>query len=98
MGGPSIGRRPSSEHSDAFYRWRLPGSDSSGSRSTAPIRHGTTRSRARWWCAYRAIAERGDAEAAYSILRGMKTLALRMARHNTNAMAIAEHLAGHQKI
>jgi cystathionine gamma-synthase len=38
------------------------------------------------------------AEAAYSILRGMKTLALRMARHNTNALAIAEHLAGHPKI
>ncbi len=38
------------------------------------------------------------AEAAYSILRGMKTLALRMARHNANAMAIAEHLAGHPKI
>jgi hypothetical protein len=52
-----IGRRPSSEHS-VFYRWRLPGSDSSGSRSTAPIRHGTTRSRVRWWCAYRALAER----------------------------------------
>ena len=38
------------------------------------------------------------AEAAYSILRGMKTLALRMARHNANGLAIAEHLAGHPKI
>jgi cystathionine gamma-synthase len=38
------------------------------------------------------------AEAAYSILRGMKTLALRMARHNANALAIAEYLAGHPKI
>jgi cystathionine gamma-synthase len=38
------------------------------------------------------------ADAAYSILRGMKTLALRMARHNENAQAIAEHLAGHPKV
>jgi len=38
------------------------------------------------------------AEAAYSILRGMKTLALRMARHNASALAIAEYLAGHPKI
>jgi len=38
------------------------------------------------------------AEAAYSILRGMKTLALRMARHNANAQTIAEHLAGHPKV
>lgn len=38
------------------------------------------------------------ADAAYSILRGMKTLALRMARHNANAQAIAEHLAAHPKV
>jgi cystathionine gamma-synthase len=38
------------------------------------------------------------AEAAYSILRGMKTLALRIARHNSNALAIAGHLAAHPKI
>ena len=38
------------------------------------------------------------AHAAYAILRGMKTLALRMARHNANAQAIAEHLAGHAKV
>jgi cystathionine gamma-synthase len=38
------------------------------------------------------------AEAAYSILRGMKTLALRMARHNANALTIAQYLAGHPKI
>jgi cystathionine gamma-synthase len=38
------------------------------------------------------------ADAAYSILRGMKTLALRMARHNANAQRIAEHLAGHPKV
>lgn len=38
------------------------------------------------------------AEAAYAILRGMKTLALRMQRHNANAQAIAEHLAAHAKV
>ena len=38
------------------------------------------------------------AEAAYAILRGMKTLALRMARHNSNAQAIAEHLVRHPKV
>ncbi len=38
------------------------------------------------------------ADAAYDILRGMKTLALRMERHNRSALAIAEHLAGHPKI
>jgi cystathionine gamma-synthase len=38
------------------------------------------------------------ADAAYDILRGMKTLALRMARHNANALAIAEHLARHPKV
>ena len=38
------------------------------------------------------------ADAAYAILRGMKTLALRMAQHNANAQAIAEHLALHPKV
>ena len=38
------------------------------------------------------------ADAAYAILRGMKTLALRMARHNANGQAVAEHLAGHPKV
>ena len=38
------------------------------------------------------------ADAAYSILRGIKTLALRMARHNASAQAIAEHLARHPKV
>ena len=36
--------------------------------------------------------------AAYLILRGMKTLALRMERHNNNAMQLANHLSKHQKI
>jgi cystathionine gamma-lyase len=31
-------------------------------------------------------------------LRGTKTLAVRMDRHSDNAMAIAEHLAGHSKV
>jgi cystathionine gamma-synthase len=38
------------------------------------------------------------ADAAYAILRGMKTLALRMERHNASALAIAEHLAAHPKV
>lgn len=35
---------------------------------------------------------------AYSLLRGMKTLALRIERQNTSAMRIAQHLAGHPRI
>jgi cystathionine gamma-synthase len=38
------------------------------------------------------------ADAAYGVLRGLKTLALRMARHNSNALAVAEHLARHPKV
>lgn len=38
------------------------------------------------------------ADAAYSILRGLKTLALRIERSNANAGAIAEHLAVHPKV
>ena len=38
------------------------------------------------------------AEAAYAILRGLKTLALRMERSNANAMAVAGHLAQHPKV
>jgi cystathionine gamma-synthase len=37
-------------------------------------------------------------EGAYAVLRGMKTLGLRMARHNENAQTIAEYLTGHSKI
>jgi cystathionine gamma-synthase len=37
-------------------------------------------------------------EGAYAVLRGMKTLGLRMARHNSNAQTIAEHLASHPKV
>jgi cystathionine beta-lyase/cystathionine gamma-synthase len=35
---------------------------------------------------------------AWLILRGTKTLPIRMERTNANAMAIAEHLAGHAKV
>ncbi len=38
------------------------------------------------------------ADAAYAILRGMKTLALRMERHNQSAQRIARHLAAHAKV
>lgn len=36
-----------------------------------------------------------DPQPAYALGRGMKTLALRVAQHNANAMAIAEALEGH---
>jgi cystathionine gamma-synthase len=39
-----------------------------------------------------------DPHAAYLVLRGMKTLALRVARANENAMAIARFLEQHDKI
>jgi cystathionine gamma-lyase len=35
---------------------------------------------------------------SFLALRGLKTLALRMERHCANALAIAEHLAGHPKV
>ncbi|HEY9246661.1 MAG TPA: PLP-dependent transferase, partial [Candidatus Methanoperedens sp.] len=35
---------------------------------------------------------------AWLVIRGMKTLAVRMDRHNENAMAVAEYLAGHEKV
>jgi cystathionine beta-lyase/cystathionine gamma-synthase len=35
---------------------------------------------------------------AWLVLRGTKTLALRMAQHNVNAMALAEFLSGHPKV
>jgi cystathionine gamma-synthase len=39
-----------------------------------------------------------DPFAAYLLLRGLKTLALRIERQNANAQALAEFLAAHQKI
>lgn len=39
-----------------------------------------------------------SAQAAYMILRGMKTLELRIARHNENGMKIATYLAQHPKV
>ncbi|MGH7929673.1 MAG: trans-sulfuration enzyme family protein [Candidatus Binatia bacterium] len=39
-----------------------------------------------------------DPLAAYFLLRGLKTFALRIARQNANAQALAEFLAGHSKI
>ncbi len=38
------------------------------------------------------------AQSASMILRGMKTLELRMARHNENGMAVAQYLAAHAKV
>jgi cystathionine gamma-synthase len=39
-----------------------------------------------------------DPFAAYLLVRGLKTLALRIARQNANAQALAEFLAGHPKV
>jgi cystathionine gamma-synthase len=39
-----------------------------------------------------------DPFAAYLLVRGLKTFALRMDRQNTNAQAIAEFLAGHPRV
>jgi cystathionine gamma-synthase len=39
-----------------------------------------------------------DPHAAYLILRGLKTLALRMERHNANGMALATFLENHSKV
>ena len=35
---------------------------------------------------------------SWLVLRGTKTLAVRMAQHNRNGLAIAEYLAGHPKV
>jgi cystathionine beta-lyase/cystathionine gamma-synthase len=39
-----------------------------------------------------------DPQPAYALGRGLKTLALRVARHNSNALAVAQALDGHPRI
>jgi cystathionine gamma-synthase len=39
-----------------------------------------------------------DPHTAYLLVRGLKTFALRMQRHNTNGMALARFLEGHPKV
>jgi cystathionine gamma-synthase len=39
-----------------------------------------------------------DSHAAWLLLRGLKTLALRMERHNANGHAVAEWLEGHSQV
>ena len=39
-----------------------------------------------------------DPHAVYLLLRGLKTFALRMERHNENGLAVAEFLAGHPRV
>ncbi|HUE89537.1 MAG TPA: aminotransferase class I/II-fold pyridoxal phosphate-dependent enzyme [Vicinamibacterales bacterium] len=39
-----------------------------------------------------------DPQPAYALSRGLKTLPLRVARHNANALAVAEFLAGHPAV
>jgi cystathionine beta-lyase/cystathionine gamma-synthase len=39
-----------------------------------------------------------DPHAAFLVLRGIKTLSIRMQRHNENAMALAKFLAAHERV
>ena len=39
-----------------------------------------------------------DSHTAYSVIRGLKTFGLRMARHNANAQGLAEMLECHPKV
>ncbi len=39
-----------------------------------------------------------DSHGAWLLLRGLKTLALRMDRHNQNGLEVAQHLEGHPKV
>jgi cystathionine beta-lyase/cystathionine gamma-synthase len=39
-----------------------------------------------------------DPQPAYALSRGLKTLPLRVARHNANALAVAEFLSGHSAV
>jgi cystathionine beta-lyase/cystathionine gamma-synthase len=39
-----------------------------------------------------------DPHAAYLLIRGMKTLGLRVAQHNANALAVSEFLSSHPKV
>ncbi len=39
-----------------------------------------------------------DPNTAFLLLRGMKTLAIRVGQHNRNAQAVADYLAGHSKV
>ena len=39
-----------------------------------------------------------DPHPAYALGRGLKTLPLRVARHNANAQAVAEFLAGDRRV
>jgi cystathionine gamma-synthase len=39
-----------------------------------------------------------DSHGAWLLLRGLKTLALRMERHNSNGLALAQHLEAHPKV
>ena len=39
-----------------------------------------------------------DPQPAYALSRGLKTLPLRVARHNANALAVAQFLEGHPAV
>ena len=50
------------------------------------------------WEARKILGGTLDPHAAWLLLRGLKTLALRVERHNENAMKVAEFLEGHPKV
>jgi cystathionine gamma-synthase len=50
------------------------------------------------WQARKLLGTMMDPEQAYLVIRGAKTLELRMERHCRNAMHVAEHLADHPKV
>jgi cystathionine gamma-synthase len=52
--------------------------------------------RIRTFC--RPIGGVPDPHQSFLILRGLKTFAVRMERHNQNALAVARHLEGHPKV
>jgi methionine-gamma-lyase len=52
----------------------------------------------RAWHTMIDLGASADPFAAWLVLRGVKTLALRMERHSANAAAVAGLLAGHQKV
>jgi len=50
------------------------------------------------WETYKILGGAADPFASFLLLRGMKTLALRMEQHNANALAVAHYLDRHPKV
>lgn len=50
------------------------------------------------WDTYKILGGTADPFAGFLLLRGMKTLVLRMEQHNANALAVANYLERHPKV